>query len=115
MKGRFPIVPINDDLLRLDLDNINSFGKGEIAQYLNEVLEYYGPPCEFCRHFDCVCELGLRLLKYDLRIGPYAEWHIRKFCKNHGGRDNTEEQNSDLARVTRNQLNCDAQTYGTGS
>lgn len=112
---RYPIVPIDDELQQLDMDDFNSFGKSEVVQYLNEVLEYYGPPCEFCRHFDMFCTLKIRNTKYDLRIGPYESWHIRKFCESHEGVDNSDQQDEERARMVRNQLSCDAQTYGTGS
>lgn len=115
MSCRYPIVPLNDWLGSINLDDLSSFDKEDVAQYLNEILEYYGPPCDFCRHFDAICSLGIRNTKYDLMIGPYEAWNIRKFCDRHEGPEVEDDQGEEMSRRMRNLLSCDAQTYGTGS
>ncbi len=53
----------------------------EVCKYLNEVLEYYGPPCNFCEHFDLICKKLHRPQRYSLALGPFDEWYIKKFCQ----------------------------------
>ena len=54
--------------------------KGDVIQYLNEIIEYYGPPCEMCNHFSMICKKSYRPRRYEMELGPYSDWHIRKFC-----------------------------------
>lgn len=88
--------------------------KGDGIQYLNAVMAKYGPPCNFCQHYDGYCEKGYRPRKYALRIGPYDEWVIRRKCPDHEGTDKTEEMNEAQNEKTNAVLDCNYQQYCHG-
>ena len=54
--------------------------KQNICDYLNAVLEKYGPPCDFCKHFTIICYKDHRPRRYTLKLGPFDHWDMRKKC-----------------------------------
>jgi len=96
----------------IELPEPEKITKSEVVEYLNEVIAYYGPPCEFCAHFSAICAKNHKPRRYTLEAGPYEEWHIRKFCEDFTGKG-TKDENEDVERYVRNSLNCNAQKYGS--
>ncbi len=84
---------------------------GEVVGYLNDALIFYGPPCDWCAHFDCMCEKNFRPRQYSLRFGPIESWIIRKNCKEFKPQEENDN-NDEIERQLRNRLDCGAQQYG---
>lgn len=82
-----------------------------VPEYLNLVLKYYGPPCDWCEHYDFICDKGYRPRKYEMELGPFEHWTIRKFCQEFEDRG-TEGDDSDIRKSVSNLLDCNAQQYG---
>jgi hypothetical protein len=85
----------------------------DVAEYLNTVLILHGPPCEYCVHFDYNCSKKYRPRKRLLKFGPFEYWHLRKYCKEFKGK---EETTKTLLESTKKfidgALDCFNQTYG---
>lgn len=76
--------------------------------YMNCVIAAYGPPCDFCEHFSLICGKGHRPRKYDMELGPYAEWTIRKLCSDFSdGEENQEQSKTGIRKA----LDCFVQQY----
>lgn len=96
-----------------ELPPVEKLNMSDVCEYLNKVLEKYGPPCDWCKNFNsvsCKCEKSHRILKYNLDAGPYETWYIRKYCDDHEGIDmsNGEEETRRHVDVA---LSCGIQTY----
>lgn len=98
-----------------DKDDIDceSVSRDDVVEYLNSVILIYGSPCNFCKHFnDYGCNLpGHRPREYDLSVGPYESWYIRKHCGDIEPIDITKEQDDTIALKTELALSCAAQQY----
>ena len=103
---RYPIVPINTELDDIKIKDISI---GIVNLYVNQVLEHYGPPCDFCIHFDVICDKKIRNFNYILRCGPFTNWTIRKFCKEFEGKE--ESNNENIKRQMFDRLDCFVQQY----
>lgn len=99
-------------IVKMEIPEYDKLNMGHVTEYLNQILERYGPPCDWCENFDVICEKGLRPREYELAIGPFERWTIRKHCEQFKGRSDDEAENDAEARAIRNRLSCDAQTYG---
>jgi hypothetical protein len=86
---------------------------GDVVQYLNEIIEYHGPPCELCNHFSMVCEKSYRPRLYEMELGPYSDWHIRKFCQDFQAKEESADDENDIIRAkVGNLLDSFSQQYG---
>jgi hypothetical protein len=91
-------------------ENVKMF---DVVEYLNSVLKIYGPPCEWCEHFDMFCSKKFRPRQRLLKFGPFEFWHLRKHCEKFKEKEESKEGcDKEIERYVRNSLNCDAQTYG---
>lgn len=97
-------------IVRMDIPKPEDVTKQDVCDYLNEIMARYGPPCDWCKHFDVICDKGLRTRQYSLELGPYGHFTIRKQCDQFEGEDIDSDE--DERRTARNRLSCDAQTYG---
>jgi hypothetical protein len=93
-------------------DDPSTVHMSAVYDYLNEVLRVYGPPCEWCRHYKYTCSLRFKPREYDMALGPFENWHLRKQC---GGfsevPENTEEADAVIRRKTGAVLDCFVQQY----
>ena len=85
----------------------------EVVGYLNDALILYGPPCDWCTHFDCMCEKNFRPRRYSLKFGPIESWTLKRNCKEFEPQEEDgDNENDEIERQVRNRLNCNAQQYG---
>ena len=97
----------------MEIPAIENVTMSDVVQYLNEVVEYYGPPCEYCRHFDdVICEKAYRPRLYMLEIGPFEEWHIRRFCEYIEFEEGVENEIERIKKKVKHALDCFIQKYG---
>lgn len=99
---RIPNVPMEVD--------IESMNMGDAVDYLNLVLEIYGPPCDWCEHYDYKCQEGNRPRTYLLEAGPFEKWTMKKHCKDFV--EEPVEKAKQESKMVSNILNCNAQQYG---
>jgi len=100
--------PIIDKLGWDDVDHAK-ITMAEVVDYLNDVTQHYGPPCEWCKSFDLICEKEHLPKKYDMMFGPYPEFHFRRKCKDFTGIDDDGAAKS--KESTRKMLDCFVQQY----
>lgn len=87
--------------------------KGEVIQYLNEIIEYHGPPCEMCNHFSMICKKSYRPRRYEMELGPYSDWHIRKFCQDFQAKEeDVDAENNKICAKVGHLFDDSAQQYG---
>jgi hypothetical protein len=82
----------------------------DVLRYLNEILEYHGPPCEKCVHYSIRCEKSYRPRKYELELGPFSEWHIRNFCQDFQSKD--EDEDGAIKTTVDHLMDSSSQQYG---
>lgn len=99
-----------EPIVNMNIPKAEDVQVSDVVQYLNEVLERYGPPCDFCIHYTIVCIKMIRNRRYELAIGPYESWYIRKFCGEFIPRAGSDD--SELRRSVRSILDCNVQMYG---
>lgn len=83
----------------------------DIVRYLNAVLSKWGPPCNFCKHYNLICRKGYRPRQYAMELGPYDTWYIRKKCPDFASIDTGAEEIENEQRSIRYILDCSAQQY----
>ena len=96
-------------LIKMIIPPTEEITNADVANYLNEIIERYGPPCDFCKYFDVICAKGLRNRQYELSIGPFDHWNVRKKCTEFEGKDEEEDNNTET--YIRRGLDCNVQTY----
>jgi len=84
----------------------------DVVEYLNDILILYGPPCDWCAHFDYACSKKFRPRNYSLKFGPFESWYLRKHCKSFEGKEEEDKSKEVIEKRIRRALDCNAQTYG---
>jgi hypothetical protein len=106
MKSIKPVI----DKLGWDDANHAKITMAEVVDYLNDVTQYYGPPCEWCKHFDAICDRDHNPRNYDMMFGPYESFHFVKKCKDYDGIED-DNDSEETKKYVRRALNCFVQQY----
>lgn len=102
--------PIIDNLGWEDI-NSKDVTMDQVVDYLNDIILYYGPACEWCKYFDFICDRNHYPRNYDMKFGPYESFHFRKLCKDFEDKDNDNESTKKATEYTRKALDCFVQQY----
>lgn len=84
----------------------------EVVNYLNDALVLYGPPCDWCVHFNNVCSKKFKPRGYALKFGPFESWHLRKNCKGFEEKEEKRKEKEAIIKGVTLSLDCSAQQYG---
>ncbi len=97
----------------MEMKPVEDISMSDVVEYLNCVLENYGPPCDWCVNFGNYCKRKYKPRCYSLEYGPYEYWTMRKFCKDFDENSNINigDFNKDIERKVKNSLDCLNQTY----
>lgn len=106
------IIKLRHPKVDMEIPPVEKITMGDVVEYLNKVLEKYGPPCDWCEHFKLICKKKHRPRKYYPEAGPYEDFTFRKHCKDFEPElENKEEREEKIRMQVGAALDCFNQKY----